>query len=152
MNSNEEGKIDPSQYKGILPAHMRQGIPPYLQILFAARPKLPFLPKISKPHQIKVQGFFGEVDYKRLLHLSEEAKKKSEVIKAEEKIPEASQKTFQTALVKKNKILSWKEKMNQHLERQGDEYLRWLEEKNLNSGNKSKDPKNTLIVFKLVNL
>ena len=148
MNPTQDSKIDPSQFKGILPAHMRQGIPPYLQILFAARPKLPFVPPIQKPHKIKVEGFFEGVDKPILKQLHEQAKQKQE--KESPAIPPISQVTFQTALVKKAKTENWKMKMQSHIARQTEEYHQWQIEVQKQTGNKSHEPHNTLVVSKLV--
>lgn len=155
MIANDEAKIDPNQYKGILPAHMRQGIPPYLQILFAARPKLPFVPIIEKPHVVKVKGFFENIDYERMKSLHQKSSPTTFIIPEEDlenadSLPEKSKQTFQTAIVKKKKKHIWKTKMENHLNRQKESYKNWLAERKINEGNKSKNPKNTLLVTKLV--
>lgn len=148
MNPTPDSKVDPSQYKGILPAHMRQGIPPYLQILFAARPKLPFVPPIQKPHKIKVQGLFEGVAPKILNKIYTESKinQKNE----HHDLPQMSKETFQTALVKKAKTENWKHKLQSHIVRQTEEYHQWQTEVGKQTGNKSHEPRNTLIISKLV--
>lgn len=148
MNPPKDNKVDASEFKGILPAHMRQGIPPYLQVLFAARPKLPFLPPIQKPHPSKPKGFFGSIDY---AHMAEVRQKTVEAEAAKEVvIPESSLKTFADSIKKAKRAREWKERMEQHLARQNQEYHQWLSERNKSIGNRSYEPRNTLIVSNLV--
>lgn len=142
-NSNEAG-----QYKALLPAHMRQGIPPYLQVLFAARPKLPYLPPINKPHHLRMVGFFSNIDYNHMKRESDSTKLARSELKAE--IPKASEKTFHEAIVQSTKSKQWRQKLAEHIERQKTEYRQWLEERDKTVGNRSYEPKNTLIVTRLV--
>jgi hypothetical protein len=148
MNAPKDSKVDASEFKGVLPAHMRQGIPPYLQVLFAARPKLPFLPPIVKPHPSKNAGFFGSIDYTKMVEVGRQAKENGVSKSAE--IPDTSLTTFTTSINKAKRARKWKERLEAHLARQSQEYNQWVADRNKSVGNRSYEPRNTLVVSKLV--
>lgn len=141
-------KVDASEFKGILPAHMRQGIPPYLQVLFSARPKLPQVRGAAPPHPVKLQGFFCGIDYDRM---KEHAERERELrLAAETQIPPTSLQTFSTSIKKARRAREWKAKMETHLARQKQDYEAWVAERNKSVGNRSYEPRNTIVVSKLV--
>ena len=148
MTTKEEQKIDPNSYKGILPAHMRQGIPPYLQILFAARPKLPFIPPIQKPHKLVFNGYNNGVDIAEMKAKSDELRLKMEQHKSEESLNK--NKSILTSLLKSKRSEKWKLKFQNHISQQKQQNHAWIQEKNMYNQNKSADPKNTLIISNLV--
>ena len=148
MIDNDNSKVDASAYKGILPAHMRQGIPPYLQVLFAARPKLPCVAPINKPHKMTFKGFHEGTDISS-------AKQKSLQLRADREakeipLPEIVKRTLRPTLNKAHRSRIWKSKLMTHIKEQKAEYRKWLKEKDKSSGNKSSDPRNTIVVSNLV--
>ena len=148
MTDADNQKVEASAYKGILPTHMRQGIPPYLQVLFAARPKLPSVPPIAKPHKMTFKGFNQGPDLN-------EARKKCLQLKAQREatnyeLPDHSKRTLRPTLSKAHRSTTWKVKFANHMKEKKAEYRKWLTDKNNFNGNKTTDPKNTLIVSNLV--
>ena len=134
--------------KGILPTHMRQGMPPYLQILFAARPKLPFVEPIKKPHPIKVNGFFDKIDIKQMKLRSDQLRQQK--LNQSVEVPENAKRNYWLSFVRHSKKQIWKSKFENHLRQQKKEYQNWLDEKDKKNDNKTGEPKNTLVVYNLV--
>lgn len=139
-------EIDVEGFRGKLPSYLRQGIPPYLQILFSARAPLPYIPPVSKPHKINLQGFFNNLDYKKI---SETLVKKREerMEKNQERIEK--ERMMLQRISYKEKREKWKKNMKKHIKKKKIEYKQWIKEK-LDKTNKTEDPFKTLIVYKLV--
>jgi hypothetical protein len=147
QNSDPTTNIDASAYKGILPVHMRQGIPPYLQILFAARPPLPFVVPVAKPHKIKISGFFDGIDFGSIRkRVEENAKTREEEAR---QIGYVGQKRYNLKS-KKMKEKEWIEKMKAHIFTTKQKYKEWIRKELYDGANKSSNPNKTLVVANLV--
>ena len=152
MNASKDSKVDASEFKGILPAHMRQGIPPYLQVLFSARPKLPHLPPVPKPHPATLQGFFGYLNYAKMAQESDKLRAAAVERVAETVLPDSSLRTFSASIKKAKRAREWRSKMESHISQQKTDFQSWLTERSKTVGNRSYEPRNTLVVSKLVSL
>lgn len=147
QNSDQTPNIDASAYKGILPVHMRQGIPPYLQILFAARPPLPFVIPVSKPHKMKMSGFFDGTDFALIRkRMEENAKIREGEVK---QLGYVGQKRYNLKS-KRMKEKEWIEKTKSHIFFTKQKYKEWLRKELYDTTNKSSNPNKTLIVANLV--
>lgn len=149
MNPTVGQSNEATHFKGLLPAHMRQGIPPYLQILFAARPKLPYLPPVPRSRPLKMQGFFCNIDFQKVKEDGEKAKQER-LQKGTGEDQEFKDRIFYESIVKAERGKRWKQQMEQHIERQREDYQQWLEAREKAGSNRSYEPQNTLIVSKLV--
>jgi hypothetical protein len=148
QSTDQTANIDASAYKGILPVHMRQGIPPYLQILFAARPPLPFVTPVPKPHKIKLSGFFDGTDFVSIRRRMEEnAKIRQEEV---QQLGYMGQRRYKMKS-RQMKEKEWVEKMRNHIHFSKQQYKEWLRKELYDNANKSGNPKKTLIVANLVN-
>ncbi len=134
--------IDPNQFKGKLPSHIRQGIPPYLQILFSARAKLPFLRPIQKPQNMNFKGLNEGINYQKI-------KDKLQSFRDVEKLSKQKKPMKMSYKEKRGK---WRLFMENNLQKQRNDYSVWFKERKIKKDNKSSDPFNTLIVYKLVRL
>lgn len=143
----EKESQDPTLFKGFLPTYMKQGIPPFLQILFAARAPLPYLPPVKKPPRMQVKGFFDGLDYNAIGKSIEEKKSKDEKMEEFFLNKEVDIQNPHT-----NRIAKWKHQMLNHVKRKKEEYTRWLKEEKYSNENKTKNPRNTVIVSSLVSL
>lgn len=139
-------EIDVEGFRGKLPSYLRQGIPPYLQILFSARAPLPFVPPVFKPHKINLQGFFNSLDYNQI---SENLTKKREerMEKNHERIEK--ERMILQKISYKEKREKWKKNMKEHIKKTKKSHKEWLEKK-FDKTNKTDNPFKTLIVYKLV--
>lgn len=136
-------KIDASTHKGLLPTYMKQGIPPYLQILFAARAPLPYLPPVRKPRRMAVKGFFEEIDYEKVFEGLR--------LRRQQKLEEERGPAPPARNPEQLRVERWKARMEAHIARKEAEWRQWLaEEKEGGGGEKSKNARNTLIVSGLV--
>lgn len=134
-------RIDAAAHRGLLPTYMKQGIPPYLQILFAARAPLPYLPPVRKPPRMAPKGFFEELDYERICAgLAQRREQRLE----EERSP-APPGTSQQQRVER-----WRAKMLAHVAAKEREWRRWTATERQDGRGKSTNPRNTLIVSGLV--
>ena len=146
FDQNALSQINPKDFKGILPVHMRQNIPPYLQILFAARPPLPFVTPNKIPHKISINTFFDGTDYESLKKQID----KNKQIRNEEmnKLQIKNTKKYNKPKSAEEKESIWFEKMSKHQNSLLQKYKEWKEE------NKNKDisgdPYKTLIISNLV--
>lgn len=143
----EEPQINPDDYKGKLPVYMRQGIPPYLQILFAARPQLPFLPPIQKPHKLHLRGLFedkAQLDSQltKLAQMKKDRLEKEKTFKIKEK--------YKNIISTEDKEKKWFERMKNHISNKREEFKNWMaRERYVNSG-KTGNPFQTVLVHNLV--
>lgn len=135
-------QVDPRKFKGYLPTYMKQGIPPYLQILFAARPPLPYLPPLRKPPRHPVKGFFEELDYDRICE--ELRLRRQAAVEAREGEGVAVKGASE------GRVERWRAKMDAHVRSKEVEWRRWLSEEKMNAQGKSLNPFNTLVVAGLV--
>ena len=150
MKPSDSKDIDPARYKGILPTHMRQGIPPYLQILFASREPLPFVAPIKKPHKLEPKSFFDNINYQETLRkIEENARQRKE---QEARYLENHTHKIPPAMMYEKRFEKWSEKMDDHIDKQKNNYKQWLRIEVQTENGKSSDPYKTLIVSNLVNL
>jgi hypothetical protein len=147
QTNNQEQNLDASAYKGILPVHMRQGIPPYLQILFAARPSLPFVTPVNKPHKLQLSGFFDGTDFKAI---KEKMHQNAKIRQQEQSSIGSIGPNRYTKKGKKLKEKQWAEKMMTHMKMSKQKYKDWLKREVNNNTEKSNNPFKTIIVAKLV--
>lgn len=142
----EERVVNPDDYKGKLPVYMRQGIPPYLQILFAARPQLPFVEPVKKPYKIKLRGFFDDKEQlDRLRALSDQKRQERlELIKDVE-----MKEKYKNIKSPEEKEENWKNRMEKHIKNKKTEYKQWLASERFNNKNKTGNAFQTLIVYNL---
>lgn len=148
MKQEDNRNIDAGQYKGILPVHMRQGMPPYLQILFAAREPIPYVAPIKKPHKLEIRSCLGDLDIKEAFKRVEQNKRLRE--EHEREYLERNSKEVPRALKRQKKLRTWTENMEKHIHQRKAEYKRWISEELKSSEGKTGDPYKTLIVSNLV--
>ena len=127
---------------------MRQNIPPYLQILFTARPPLPFITPTTKPKKIRLEGFFNNLDYNSMLKVSNEnrANRIAESNEMEIQYP----KKYCQLISFKEKESQWENKMIPYLNNLHLRYKQWKSEVNSLDSKKSRNPFKTIIVYNLV--
>ena len=135
-----DDSLDPSKHKGLLPTYMKQGIPPYLQILFAARAPLPYLPPLRKPPLKPTKGFFESIDYDHVFRALRERRQRL-LEEAEERPPPAAPRSQEQQRVER-----WKARMEAHIARKEREWRAWLAEEKHSGANKSRNAHNTLVV------
>lgn len=141
-----ESNVDPNVYKGLLPVYLREGIPPYLQILFSARPQLPYVKPKEKSRIPPLRSFSEDKErLKELKNIMET--KRQERLKKEEEAIKDSKKHKLTA---KEKETLWFTKMKEHISKIKEEYKEWVKHSKYSNDGKTSNPYKTLIVYNLV--
>lgn len=119
-----------------LPVPMKHDVPPYLQMLFSARGRLPYVRPMEKPKCRQIDNLcHGTANFVEKLEVSKDDEKPDFIPKAE----------------LKRKL--WFEKLEEHKERVKEEYQKCSTF--LNKGNPfeqegiTEDPKRTIIVYRL---
>ena len=142
-----DDNIDTNDYKAPLPVYMRDGIPPYLQVLFSARPPLPYVAPKLKSRIPPLRGFSDDAE--RIKQLSEVLNQK----RAERLMREADSlhaKPKRKKLTEREREALWFSKMQQRVSAAREEYTAWAEhERHANEG-KTTNAYKTLIVYNLV--
>lgn len=139
-------------YNQIQTTHL---MPPYIEILFAPRRPIPYVPPIKKPFLYKFTPVNdGVTDLKAIAaKLELKRKERLEIEKKnydQEKIREKYVKNKGRPYKEKKEF--WLQKIKEHIAKKNKEYKKWREElKNPDYENVTKDPFKTLIVYRLVN-
>lgn len=143
----EEHNVDPDAYKGLLPVYMREGIPPYLQILFSARPPLPYV----KPKDVSripvLRGISEDLHrIRELKHVMDE--KRAERLRKEQE--EANNNAKHHKLTPQEKEALWFNNMKEHVTKVKEEYKDWAKNQKYSNEEKTRNAFKTLIVYNLV--
>ena len=138
-------------YNQIQTTHL---MPPYIEILFAPRRPIPYVPPVKKPYLYKFTPVNdGITDLKAI---SEKLAKMREerLLKEENEVDlDAIREKFikNKGRPEKEKEQIWKSKMSGHVVKQNGDLKKWKNElKNPDYEHVTKDPFKTLIVYRLV--
>lgn len=139
--------VNPEDYKGLLPVYMREGIPPYLQIIFSARPSLPYVKSKDYGRIPPLRGF--SVDKDRLLKLKEimDEKREERLLREEE---EKMNRPQRHKLTVQEKEAIWFTKTGEHISKVKQEWKDWAANQKKSSEGKTANAYKTLIVYNLV--
>lgn len=151
MNPGKAEVINPNSFKGFVPNYMKQGIPPFLQVLFAARAPLPYIAPMKRGYRRQFKGYFEQLDYAEIFKKVEEKREKEGLDqKAENEEDFFLKKSVQIENPHTIRLGKWKRKMTAHLQKQKEAYRKWVAEEKMNDNGKTKNPRNTLVVSNLV--